>query len=181
MAFEVDYSITEFFFDRLEIENRLAAKERRAMSKIGSYIRTSARTSLRRRKGTSPPGSPPSVHSTDKIATLKNILFGYQPSSHSVIAGPVGLNQFNYESSAQASRPIPAIMEHGGTVAIHEERWKTIGGNSRWYRRDMRRSPSDRKLYRVRIANYQPRPFMAPALERERKNGKLIEAWKELL
>lgn len=178
---EVDYSITKFFFDRLEIENKLATKERRAMSKIGAFIRTSARTSLKRRKATSAAGSPPSVHSKDKVATLKNILFGYDPSSHSVVAGPVGLNQVNQEAAAQASRPVPAIMEHGGTVAIQEERWKTINGNGKWYRRDMRRLPSESKLYRVRIANYEPRPFMAPALERERSNGKLISAWKEIL
>ncbi len=179
--FEVTYKLTDFFFDRAEVQNRLAKRERRAMSKIGAFVRTSARTSLKRRKAVSPAGSPPSVHSKDKVATLKNILFGYDPTKHSVVVGAVGLNQVNREASIQASRPVPAIMEFGGTVAIQEERWKRIGGSERWYRRDLRRLPSESKLYRVRIATYEPRPFMAPALERERKNDKLLEAWKDLL
>jgi len=183
--FEVDYNITNFFFDRLAVENRLAAKERRAMSKIGAFIRTSARSSIKRRRRPSAPGSPPNAHSKDRVVTLKNILFGYDPSSHSVVAGPVLLNRSTrkkayfleksgrmmnvkdargikeleggvWVENIEPSKPITAMTEFGGTASA------TIDDQSA-------------------TLNFRARPFMGPALERERKNGKLLEAWKNLL
>lgn len=176
--FEVDYKITDFFFDRLAVQDKLAAKELRAMSRIGAFIMRGARQSIERRKAVSAAGSPPSAHSTDKVASLKNILFGYEPSAHSVIVGPVKLNMQTQDWINFGSITVPQLMEFGGVAVIKEERWK---GSTKWFRRDLRRKGSENKEYRQRRAIYRPRPFMAPALERERRNYKLIEAWKEIL
>ena len=182
---DVTYKLTDFFFDKQAVADRLNAAEQKAMAKIGAFIRRSAQKSIRRRKSFSVPGSPPSAHSTDKVATLKNILFGYDPSSHSVSVGPVLLRMnrkrraFFLEKSKrmvrkrdargikeleggiwikdiEPSRPVTALAEFGGTARA------TIDDQST-------------------TLNFRARPFMAPALERERTNGKLIEAWREIL
>ncbi len=169
-----------FFFDQRSIENRIHKREHRAMSKIGAHIRRSARSSMRRRKAVSAPGSPPSAHSTDNVASLKNILFAYEPENHGVVVGPVRLNQVNL-SEGRKSVTVPAIHEFGGTIYIQEERWKTKDGNAKWWRRDLRRNASANKEYRSRAATYPARPFMHPALVRERSSNKLIDAWREIL
>lgn len=162
--FEVSYGIKDFFFDRVKVINRLSAGERRAMSKIGAFIRVSARQSMKRRKTVAPASSPPSVHSRSKVYTLKNILFGYEPTQHRVIVGPVLLSRFAKTREAgrgntlvKASEPIPALHEFGGTAKLLSPK-----GDEREVR-------------------YAARPFMGPALERERQNGKLINAWRDLL
>ncbi|MGN6543781.1 MAG: hypothetical protein ACTHK7_01945 [Aureliella sp.] len=153
------------------------------MSKIGAFVRTSARSSLRKRKRVSLPGQPPSVHTSDKVATLKNILFGYEPKTHSVVIGPVRLNSQSRDWIDSGSKATPGLLERGGVVTIQEERWKPSksGKEYKWHRRDTRRAASESKEYRTRRATFRARPFMAPALERERSNGKLISAWKEIL
>jgi len=180
--FEVDYKITDFFFDRLAVQDKLAAKELRAMSRIGAFIMRGARQSIKRRKSSSAPGSIPHAHSTDKVATLKNILFGFDPSSRSVVVGPVKLGRIArrsfflskskpkrdqkgriakdaigvWVSDIQPTKPVTSLTEFGGTATA-----KIDGKNS--------------------TLHYPARPFMGPALERERTNVKLIEAWKEIL
>ena len=169
-----------FFFSAQAIEARINKREHRAMSKIGAHIRVAARQSIRRRKSISSPGSPPSAHSSDKVASLKNILFAYEPDNHGVVVGPVRLNQVNL-SAGRKSVTVPAIHEYGGTVHIQEERWKSSKGDTKWWRRDLRRNASASKEYRVRAATYPARPFMGPALVKERSSSKLIEAWREVL
>lgn len=180
--FDVDYRLTDFFFDRETVEKRLADGERRAMSKIGAFVRTSARTSIRKRKKVSLPGQPPNAHTSEKVVTLKNILFGYDPKAHSVVIGPVKLNSRASDWIDSGSTATPGLIERGGVATLQEERWKSKDGKQyKWRRRDMRRAASENKEYRSRRATFRARPFMAPALERERSNGKLISAWKEIL
>jgi hypothetical protein len=180
--FDVSYKLTDFFFDKKEVQDRLSVAERKAMSKIGTYIRRAARSSIRKRKAASDPGSPPSAHSSDKVASIRNILFAYSPAEHSVIVGPVKLNQVTMDWIAWSRTTVPKLLEFGGVQTIFEERWKSTATKEyNWWRRDFRRKISDRKEYRSRRAVYQPRPFMGPALEQERKSAKLIQAWRELL
>ncbi len=179
--FEVTYKMADYFFDRAIVDQRLAKQEARAMSRIGAFIRTSAKQSIRRRKSVSQPGSPPSAHSSDKIATLKNIPLCVRS------AKAFGCCRTSETEPSQSrldqlwNITVPRLMEAGGVVVIKEERWKpTREKEYPWRRRDLRRKGSENKEYRQRRAIYKARPFMAPALERERRNGKLINAWKEM-
>jgi len=66
-------------------------------------VRTTARSSIRRRKVVSRPGQPPSSHT----GLLKRfIFFGYDPARHSVVIGPVAL--------ARSDGKAPSLLEHGG-------------------------------------------------------------------
>lgn len=173
----LDYRITDFFFDRIEIIEQIEKAERKNLSKIGAFVRQRARSGLRRRKKTSSPGSTPSVHSRDRVATLKNILFGYQPRTHSVIIGPVKLNQANYVPDG-GKTTLPQLHEFGGQIFIHEERLKKNRGENKWYRRDLRQRDRPWKDYRLRLAHYAARPFMGPALDAEIAAGTITDVWR---
>jgi hypothetical protein len=93
----------KFFFDRKLVMDKMGEATRRALSKAGAFIRTRARTSIRKRKKISKPGSPPSSH----VGTLKKLLFfGYDPSAKSVVVGPAAFGK------AEA----PSLLEFGGQV-----------------------------------------------------------------
>lgn len=177
--FTVSYQLKDFFFDRLRVQNALQKAESKNLSRIGAFIRTTARRRvLRRRKRVSSPGEAPSVHSKDPVRTLKNILFGLEPSTSSVIVGPVKLNQVN--RVGDSVQPVPQILEFGGTVSIHEEQYRN-SKSKKWFRRDLRRALSPDKNYRTRTARYLPRPFMAKALDIEVKAGTIKDAWRATL
>jgi hypothetical protein len=79
------------------------------LSKAGAFIRTAARTSIRKRKGSAPAGKPPHSHE-GSLRCL--ILFGYDRSSDSVVVGPVG-----FEKSIA-----PSALEYGGRPTVTGKR-----------------------------------------------------------
>lgn len=173
-AFNVTFKATNFFLDREKIQRRVGRAHTRALAKAGSFVRRRSRSSLRKRRRVSQSGSPPSVHSSSKIANVKNILYVYDPRSNTVVVGPVKLNQ---HASVNGSRStVPELLEFGGTQRIHEERYKA-SKTGEWYRRDLRRRVSKDKVYRVRSARYEARPFMRPALAAEVEAGTIPKAW----
>jgi hypothetical protein len=136
----IGFDKKQFFFDRQIVIDAVGRAGAKNLSKAGSFIQRSARSSLRRRKKVSPPGEPPSVHTQDRVATLKNIWFVFEPRQRSVVVGPLKLNGSRLEGS---NRPtVPALQELGGFAVV-----------------------TNRK--RKRRAKYAPRPFMGPAMERE--------------
>lgn len=138
----LDLRIKNLFFDRTIVLRAVDKAKREALSKAGAFIRQTARTSIRKRKGTSQPGRPPYSHT----GLLRRwILFGYDRSNDSVVVGPVGFKR----SKA------PNVLEFGG-VTDRPRSWR-------------RKRSLSRKL-RVRA-----RPFMGPALEKER--DKLPAMW----
>ena len=168
--FQMTMRMTHFFLDRQEVVKSIGKANRRAMSKVGAFIRRRARSSLRRRKRPSMPGQPPSVHSRSKVATLKNILFAYDPQNETLVVGPVRLNQSSLLGPQLGSATVPQVLEFGDTVKIREVR---VGNN--WRSGVRRVRPGQPR--RVRAAKYAPRPFMGPALEQEAAAGTIPDAW----
>ena len=132
--------IKDSFFDRHVVMTAMGNAKRKVLSKAGAFIRTAAKTSIRKRKKSAPPGSPPHSH---EGSLRRLILFGYDRSTDSVVVGPVGFKK----STA------PNVLEHGGDAVVLARR----GGRL-----------TSRK---VKIA---PRPYMAPALEKERPQLPLL-------
>lgn len=126
--------IKDSFFDRHVVMAAVGNAKRKVLSKAGAFIRTTARTSIRKRKNSAPPGAPPHSH---EGSLRRLILFGYDKSADSVIVGPVGFKR----STA------PSVLEHGGDTVV------------------LRRRGGRLTSQKVKIA---PRPYMAPALEKER-------------
>ena len=105
MAGNVTFSM---FFDRAAVLEKVERGTKSALAKCGAFVRTAARSSLGRRKGSSKPGSPPTSHTR----LLKDfIFFGYDTSSDSVVVGPMLLN-----SARKQSIPAPELLEKGGTI-----------------------------------------------------------------
>ena len=192
----------QFFFDRQAVIGRMDKANVRALSRAGAFIRTRARTSLRRRKRSSPPGQPPSVHSTDNVATLKNILFAYEPNNRALVVGPVALNQINQSWIDMRTRTVPQVLEFGDVLTVHEWRFTELDNkndwagwdkytstakfSSQWRRQDQRWRDAARKRRRHRLSDlgvqtrsrraiYRPRPFMGPALDAEKDH--IPDAW----
>ncbi len=138
----IDLRIKNLFFDRQKIARAVDKAKRAVLSKAGAFIRTAARTSIRKRKGSAPPGAPPHSH----VGLLRRfILFGYDRASDSVVVGPVKLNK---------PTEAPRVLEHGGRMLIERRRHG--------------------KVVRRRVT-IEARPFMGPALEKERL--KLPKRW----
>jgi hypothetical protein len=104
------------FFDRTVVSERLSAAKRKSLSRAGAVVRRQAmRSTLRKGKRPSPPGKPPKVHTNDPVASLRYILFHYEPDRDTVIVGPVGLRP-----DKQTGRVAPETMEHGGEHEVTE-------------------------------------------------------------
>lgn len=179
-----------FYFDRKAVSDIVGKEAAKALGRAGAFVQRRARSSLRRRKKISNPGNPPSVHSQDKYATLKNIQFQFVPKTMSVFVGPVKLNM----GGSSSWLPVPGLHEHGGTQRVLEWRFNalelakkwpgwakrksTAKFSNEWRRRDLRWRDASRKRRkhklsdigvetRIRSATYAPRPFMGPALVKE--------------
>ena len=98
------------FFDQPAVINAVDRAERRVLSRFGAFVRRGARSSIRKRKATSQPGSPPSSH----VGLLKrNIFFVYEPQRSNVVIGPILLNK---------GTDAPALLEHGGSVTRRQRK-----------------------------------------------------------
>ena len=140
------------FFDRQKVKDAVDKATRKVLAKFGAYVRTAAKSSIRKRKAISAPGQPPSSHA----GHLKRLIyFGYDSGRHSVVIGPTP-----FRSTAEA----PALLEYGGTA----RRAKKVIRR----RRGAARAQVVKKTVTMK---YRARPFMGPAFEKERP--KLTAMW----
>lgn len=94
------------FFDRKKVTRTVDKATRKVLSRFGAFVRTAARSSIRRRKSVSNPGQAP----TSWTGLLKKFLFfSYDHAKRSVVIGPVRLNKSGGEA--------PRLLEEGGRVA----------------------------------------------------------------
>ena len=138
--FVMNYRSKDSFFDRQAVIDAVGRANAKNLSKAGAYVRRAARSSLRRRKQVSAPGSPPSVHTDHPFATLKNIWFGLDRRRATAVVGPVRLNGSTMFGSSRST--VPELHEFGGSAEIVKRK------------------------KRKRVV-YVPRPFMGPALRKE--------------
>jgi hypothetical protein len=99
------------FFDRPKVTKSVDRTKVRALSKIGAFIRRTARTLLRRkatkRTSVSLPGEPPRQHT----GLLRNhVFFAYDRINESVVIGPEKLNK---------PTNAPEVLEYGGRTKIN--------------------------------------------------------------
>jgi len=108
MAITIGYRIDRakgLFFETEKVRKSVDKATRKVLSKIGAFVRRTARSSIRKRKKISEIESPPSGHTG---ALKRSIFFVYNPSKHSVIIGPTELNK---------GTDAPRLLEAGGRVA----------------------------------------------------------------
>lgn len=94
------------FFDRAAVLDAVDRATLRVLSRFGSFVRTRARTSIRKRKGTSKPGGPPYSH----VGLLRSfIFFAYDFDARSVVIGPTLIN---------SPTGAPENLEYGGVADL---------------------------------------------------------------
>lgn len=173
IGFGLKFDAKDSFFDWAALQKMADTNNKKGLSRAGAFIRRRAMSLLRRRKGPSTAPAPPSVHSRDKVANLRNILFAYVPGGHgSVVVGPVKLNQKNdatlngHSGFDLGNVTVPQLHEFGGVLRITEWRF----ANSEHWNRGRKAPRGAKVIWRVRRATYPKRPTMAEALRLEKDN-----------
>lgn len=101
-------ALKQGFFDSAKVKAGVDAGLRRVLSKLGSFVRRRARSSIRKRKRAAAAGSPPSSHA----GQLKLIYFAWDAAQKSVVVGPI---------PQQGEAVVPALMEKGGQFTLVEK------------------------------------------------------------
>lgn len=101
--------IKNLFFDKKTVLRAVDKAKRAVLSKAGAFIRTTAKHSIRTKKGAAPPGKPPHSH---EGSLRRLIYFGYDPVTDSVVVGPVGFKRTG----------APHVLEFGGKTEIQRRR-----------------------------------------------------------
>jgi len=107
----IRFEVKQLFFDSPKVVRAVDRTTRRVLSKFGAFVRRTARSSIRKRKRISEPGSPPSSHSG---LLKKFIFFGYDPAKRSVVIGPERLTQ-------RGRGEAPHLLEYGGTGSVQRK------------------------------------------------------------
>lgn len=177
-------------FDTEKIAAKVRDGDQKALSKAGAFIRRSMMMSMRRGgKKPSQPGRPPRV----LTGTLRDFIrFDYDDRKRTVVVGPMKTNQVFFERGLSVRGTVPNVLEFGGTVGIREARdlqpldkppfAKDAGAiqamrdagifvdsdNYAWRRVDLRRRSKhyEGRIQRIRYAQYAPRPYAGPALQK---------------
>lgn len=154
------------FFDRAKVINAVDKATRKVLSKFGSFVWKRAKTSIRKKKGVSPPAGPPYSHTG---VLRKFLYFSYDSDRKSVVIGPVRV-------SGTVDQKAPQLLEYGGSVP----------GNGRVIfvtnevGRDIKGKFTSGGKTRVELKGalrYRARPFMHPALEAELPG--LPQMWRD--
>lgn len=154
------------FFDRAAVLSAVSAAERRVLAKFGAFVRRRAKSSIRKRKRSAPPGSPPSSHRGD---LRRLIFFGLDPVSRSVVVGPVV-----FDKARPQTPGAPEALEHAGAVTRRVRVPLPVGRKATArqaaaFKRLLQagRVPRPSVQYRTVTLHYRGNPFMAPALAAE--------------
>lgn len=103
----IDFKYT-VFFDADPVLRAIDKATKAVLSKQGAFVRTSAKSSIRKRKKPAKPGQPPSSH----VGTLKKLIFfSYDATTKSVVVGPT---PFGKRDPTGAS-----LLEYGGSTTTH--------------------------------------------------------------
>lgn len=156
-----------FKLDRVTVkaERVIAQAERanaRPLFKIAGFIRNTAKRSMRKRKGPSAPGTPPSAHDGDRYGRgflLRTLMsFDVDRKNLTTTVGPKRLRSKTL-GKVRARKPVPNLHEFGGVLRVEG---KKPGATPE----------------RVK---FPARPYMAPALEKARQSDRLRSAWSDIL
>lgn len=159
------------FFEPARVMRAARQAVKLTLSRFGAFVRTRAKSSIRKRKRVSAPGQPPSSHTG---VLKKFIFFAYERERQNVVIGPTQANQIFGNAQGQVTRGIvPEVLEYGGALTVFEVfKW------GKWRRADLRSRRRNAGLpKRKRVVRIAARPYMRPAFEIEK--AKLPPLWKD--
>ena len=196
----LDFKFKVQFFDRKTVTSKVSAATRRVLSKFGAFVRQTAKQSIRRKNGPAPPGQPPHSHT----GLLKRwILFGYDKTRESVVAGPAKLAKKGNapealeKGGAAVARKNPRRKDRkvgdGGVMLLRKTegasskvvkdwsnrpRWVTFG-SLRTAKQVARAERLEAEIWGPKMiaGTIEARPYMGPAFEAELT--KLPSNWRD--
>jgi hypothetical protein len=191
MAMSAEFSPGDIHLDADKLQNRVDRGTDQALHTVGENVRQSARSSLRVSQQISSPGQPPSIHSRDPRRSLLNIQFAVEEEEPKrVYIGPIALA--SRSTGYRGRQTVPELLEQGGSVTVQLRSGRREKGSNlsdlrlRLLQRSGRLTGVQRELSRMQdnnlrsvVYNYQARPFMGPALERERRSGAMLAAFRD--
>jgi len=134
-------TVVKSFFRPELIRDPILRARTRELSRFGMFTMRDAKQSMRRRKGASKPGKAPTSWNNKRDSNhndlLKTFLYYGSEPPNNVVIGPVPL-----DGKIKGLR-IPQVLEFGGTV------------------------PNKTRLGEPIESTIAPRPYMAPAFERQ--------------
>jgi len=145
---------------------------RRQLYNFGSFVRQTARRSLRKRKKSSEEGKPPSMHE----GTIKRkLIYAVDELNKNVVIGPT-----------LWSRKAAHIVEHGGDFVVNLIPWWVLTDPRERValKRRLNRAGNsglERRFRVKRRIKYKARPFMRPAFEKEITSAKLKNWFQDIL
>lgn len=153
----IDMRIRNMFFDRPKVQRDVDRGRRKALSRAGAIVRQTAKHSIRKRVGPAPAGHPPHSH---EGSLRRHIYFAYDSYNESVVIGPAKLLKVG---------DAPHTMEFGGVTTAKTDRLVAVGDVGRDVKG--RFTKGRRQLIKKgTVVVTRPRPYMGPALEKERPN-----------
>lgn len=149
------------FFDKLAVTSRVDKGRVKVLSKFGAFVRTKARSLIRKRKKTSAAGQPP----TSRTGKLKRfIFFSYDTTAESVVIGPeLFASARKSKDGEPVSGTVPEVLEYHGPIFIREVQFP----DGTWHRATMQNEKKRRLQERYRQVDIKARPFMGPAFRSE--------------
>lgn len=167
----------QLFFDNPAVMAAVDEAKLKSLSRAGAFIQKTAMGLIRspgKKGNASKPGSPPK----NRTGLLRDkIMFVYDPSSKSVVIGPVKINSPSVsledgDSVPTWGRTVPKLLEFGGVyktkeirVVTQKNRGKKTKFKTDWVRHRQRIAAANPDAQtRIHMTTIGKRPFMAPAL-----------------
>jgi len=142
--------IKKLFFDTQRVQRAVGKAKRAVLCVSADAIRDTARSSMLPEPGLAPPGQPPRMESR----WLRNsVRAAWDRTTETALAGPIRVGG----AGASAERMLMRVLEFGGRYILGK--------------RAMRR----RKLKKPKVVVVKAKPYMGPALAKERP--KLPKRW----
>jgi len=153
--------------------------QRRALMRLGGFIRVTAQRSMRRvhpKSGkASPPGEPPRA----RIGFIRlKVEFGYDTRMKRLVVGPEQVRRSNSPNLPKWELGVPNLMEFGGQVRVGPDGWWILGWKGK--KKSTLRLDTEAKLEPGTIMHFPPRPYMKPAFDKAVNQEKLKQFWEAL-
>lgn len=130
--------VKRLFFDKPAVMNAMDRATNRALSRLGAYVMSDAKRSLRKAGPKTRPSTPPAPPRSRTGLLKERIKFAYEREKRTVVIGPMKLPRTRYDDNL-------IMLEYGG-----KRQMKGLGWGHR----------------RSSIAVYKKRPFMQPAYDK---------------
>lgn len=168
---------TTFRLDAAALLDKIDEDHRRAFIRLGGYIRTTARRSMRRTKNKNLPAFPAPQPPRARLGTIRDLYqFAYDTAKKRLVAGPEVTTKQGRKPPVLSSTLPTHIQEAGGNVKVGPKGMVL----SRSIGRGKNKTVQETTFAPGQTIRIPARPYSAPALERAIREEKLKKYWEAI-